>query len=76
MRYRIEFLTETARESSVCYSRTLRTSDLKLAQLQALAWSGKAAMEYGAGGFQIRDLAAKGRIVVLEALDGQPPSIH
>lgn len=75
MRYRIEFLTEATEESSVCYAREPRCADLKLLRFQAAAWSGAVKRKYGAGGFQIRDLDADGRIVALEVID-VPPSIH
>lgn len=76
MRYRIEFLREAAEEESVCYVRALRAPDPGLAQLQAQAWSGSAQRNFGAGGFQIRDLDNAGRIVALEAFAGPGPTIH
>ena len=76
MRYRVEFLREATEEDSVCLARFPRTAHLRLAEMQALAWSSKACRDYGAGGFQIRDLNANGRIVAVEAFNGAPPAIN
>lgn len=76
MRYQIEFLREPADQDSVCLARAPRTAHLRLAEIQAQAWSGGACRDYGASGFQIRDLHANGRIVALEAFRVVPPSIN
>jgi hypothetical protein len=76
MRYRIEFLKEATLESSVCHKRSVSAADLERVCLQAQVWSGEARTQYGAGGFQIRDLTAKGEIVAIEAFDGPAPTVH
>ena len=76
MRYRIEFLREATLESSVCHKRSVRAADLERACLQAQVWSGEARRTYGAGGFQIREVGAKGEIVAIEAFDGPAPTVH
>jgi hypothetical protein len=74
MRFKIEFLREATEAHSVCHARSLRARDLNLVQLQAYAWSKGAKQKFGAGGFQIRWLDA--RIVMIEAFDEPPPSVH
>lgn len=76
MRFRIEYLTETTEQNSVCHSRSLQAANLTLVQYQAHAWSAKARVKYGAGGFQVRDLADNGRIVALETFDGPIQRVH
>jgi hypothetical protein len=76
MRYRIEYLTETTEQNSVCHSRSLASSNLTIAQFQAHAWSAKPRTKYGAGGFQIRDLADSGRVVAIETFDGPVEQVH
>lgn len=76
MRFRIEYLTETTEQNSVCHSRSLHAQNLTLVAFQAHAWSSKARTKYGAGGFQIRDLADNGRIVALETFEGPVESVH
>jgi hypothetical protein len=76
MRFKIEFLREATEAHSVCHARAVRARDLKLAQLQAYAWSQGAKQKFGAGGFQIRWLDDNARIVMIEAFDGPPPSVH
>jgi hypothetical protein len=76
MRFRIEYLTETTEQNSVCHSRSLAAQNLVLVQFQAHAWSGKPRLKYGAGGFQIRDLADNGRIVALETFEGPVQRVH
>jgi hypothetical protein len=76
MRFRIEYLTETTEQNSVCHSRSVQSANLILAQFQAHAWSTKPRREHGAGGFQIRDLTDNGRIVALETFDGPVEWIH
>ncbi len=76
MRYRIEFLREATEEQSVCHVQSLRATDLNLVQFQAHAWSAEVQRNFGAGGFQIRDLDDNGRIVALEAFEGPGPTVH
>jgi hypothetical protein len=68
MRYVIEYLTETTEEHSVCLAMP---TDGELARVEAearVAGPG-AAMQFGADGFQIRDLNEGGRIVVLSTFE-------
>lgn len=76
MRFRIEYLTETTEQNSVCHTRSLQEANLTLVAFQAHAWSTKARAKYGAGGFQIRDLADNGRIVALETFEGPITYVH
>ena len=76
MRYRIEYLIEASEQNSVCHTRSLKHSNLIVAQFQAHAWSARPRTEHGAGGFQIRDLADNGRIVALETFQGPVQRIH
>lgn len=76
MRYRIEFLRDATLDSPVCHKRSVSAADLERACLQAQVWSGDARKTYGAGGFQVRDLAAQGEIVAIEAFDGPAPTVH
>jgi hypothetical protein len=76
MRFRIEYLTETTEQNSVCHTRSLREGNLLLVSIQAHAWSARPRERYGAGGFQIRDLADNGRIVALETFTGPVQSVH
>jgi hypothetical protein len=76
MRFRIEYLTETTEQNSVCHSRSLQAQNLSLVAFQAHAWSAKARTKFGAGGFQIRDLADNGRVVAIETFDGPVQYVH
>ncbi len=76
MRYRIEFLKETTEEGAVCLVRAPLDVELNTARLQAYVWSAVVREEYGATGFQIRDLRNQGCIVTLEDFDGPPPTVH
>jgi len=76
VRYRIEFLNETAMEGVVCHVRPPLDTELATARLQAHVWSAAVREEHGATGFQIRDLRNQGCIVTLEDFDGPPPLIH
>jgi hypothetical protein len=76
MRYRIEFLKETTEENSVCQARAPLDVELATARLQAHVWSADVRENYGATGFQIRDLRNDGCVVTVEDFDGPPPSIH
>jgi hypothetical protein len=76
VRYRIEFLRETADEGAVCEVRPPLDAELATVRLQAHVWSATVRDEYGATGFCIRDLRNEGCIVTLEDFDGPPPTIH
>jgi hypothetical protein len=76
MRYRIEFLNESAEEGAVCLVRPPLDVELQTARLQAQVWSATVRQDYGATGFRIRDLRNQGCIVTIEDFDGPPPSIH
>jgi hypothetical protein len=68
LRYRVEFLTETTQEESVC-STLAAGHDLTTAEWCARVRGAEARLRFNAGGFQIRDLEDKGRIVALESFD-------
>ncbi len=68
MRYRIEFLTETTDEHSVCQSGDIE-GDLLRAEMQARMQGQRMREALQADGFQIRDLNDGGRIVALESFD-------
>lgn len=68
MRYRVEFLTETTQEKTVC-STIAAGADLTAAEWYARVRGAEARQKFNAGGFQIRDLEDKGRIVTLESFD-------
>lgn len=76
MRFRIEYLTETTEQNSVCHTRSMQESNLSLVALQAHAWSMKPRARYNAGGFQIRDLSDNGRIVAIETFEGPIERVH
>jgi hypothetical protein len=76
MRFRIEYLRETAEQDSVCHSRSLADHNLLLVSLQAHAWSGRPRTKFGAGGFQVRDLDNGGRVIAMETFDGPVQSVH
>lgn len=76
MRYRIEFVRETADENAVCQVRPPLDGELAVVRWQALVWGARARLAYGATGFRIRDMRNDGRIVTLEDFSGPPPSIH
>ena len=65
MRYRVEFLNETTEEASVCHAAETN-DELEVAEMRAFLAAGRMRKEFGAEGFQIRDLKSEGRIVVLE----------
>jgi hypothetical protein len=65
VRYRVEYLTETTEEETVCVSIDAEC-DLATAAWFARARGVDARKRYNAEGFQIRDLTDDGRIVALE----------
>lgn len=68
MRYRVEYLTETTEEETVCVSIDA-DCDLVTAEWFARARGVDARKRYNAEGFQIRDLDDAGRIVALETFE-------
>jgi hypothetical protein len=71
MRYKIEYLTETTEEDSVCWRDPVLASTLELAGDSAWAKGAWAYTEVAARGFQIRDMDRDGDIVAIE--DFPPP---
>ena len=68
MRYRVEFLSEASQEASVCH--VAETNDeLEVAEMRAILAAARMRKDFGAEGFQIRDLKSEGRIVALETFD-------
>jgi hypothetical protein len=65
VRYRIEYLTETTEESSICHAVEAE-GYLDGVELLAQVQAPKVKLRYGADGFQVRDLGADGRIVILQ----------
>ncbi len=68
MRYRVEFLSETTQEASVCHAAETN-DELEVAEMRAILAAARMRKDYGAEGFQIRDLTSQGRIVLLETFD-------
>ena len=68
MRYRIEYLMQTARGDAVCQTAEAE-GNLELAELLARLNGENMKLAFHAGGFQIRDLEDGGRIVALESFD-------
>jgi len=68
MRYRVEYLWETAATQAVCHAAEV-DGNLDSAELQARLGGPTAQKMFGAGGFQIRDLEDGGAIVALETFD-------
>ena len=68
MRYRVEYLIETSEQHSVCYV-TDAEGDLDSVEFLARVSAADAAAQYGARGFQIRDVANNDRIVALQPFD-------
>lgn len=68
MRYRVEYLTETTEESSVCHV-TDAEGDLDSVEFMARVRGADAAAQFGASGFQIRDVANRNQIVALQTFD-------
>jgi hypothetical protein len=68
VRYRVEYLTETTEEETVCVSIDANC-DLATAEWFARARGADARKRHRAEGFQIRDLDDAGRIVALETFN-------
>jgi hypothetical protein len=68
MRYRVEYLTETTEDETVCVAIDAEC-DLVTAEWFARARGADARKRYKAEGFQIRDLDDAGRIVALETFE-------
>lgn len=76
MRFRIEYLTETTEQNSVCHARSVKARNLTVVAFQAHAWSSKPRDHHHAEGFQIRDLTDNGRIVAIETFEGPVERVH
>lgn len=68
MRYRVEYLSETTEEVSVCHTAD-SNDELEVVEMRAFLAASRMRREFGAEGFQIRDLKSQGAIVVLETFD-------
>jgi hypothetical protein len=68
VRYRIEYLMQTAEGDTVCQTAEAE-GNLELAELQARLNGENMRRAFDAGGFQIRDLEDGGRIVALESFE-------
>ena len=68
MRYRVEYLLETTEEVSVCHSADTN-DELEVVEMRAFLAASRMRREFGAEGFQIRDLKSHGAIVALETFD-------
>jgi hypothetical protein len=66
VRFKIEYLTESTDEKTVCYARFVRVETLDEGGHDAWEGSFIARRMFGARGFQIRDLMRNGDIVALE----------
>jgi len=67
VRYRVEYLIETAEERSVCH--IAETNDeLEIAEMRAFLGASRMRRDFGAEGFQIRELTS-GSIVMLNSFD-------
>lgn len=64
MHFRIEYLTETTREDSVCAAFMSDAKSIQAAELDAMAHADDAKAK-GATGFQIRHLNAVDRVVAI-----------
>jgi hypothetical protein len=64
MSYRIEYLTETTREDSVCHAIDVASGTLDSVEAQAMAHS-EAARQHGATGFQIRHVNAVDKVIAI-----------
>ena len=65
MSYRIEYLTETTEENTVCHSVLSHGTDLESAEREAFAHAEVARQKFGATGFQIRHLNAVDEVVTI-----------
>ena len=68
MRYRVEYLTATTEDASVCHV-TDAEGDLDSIEFMARVRGADAAVQYGASGFQIRDVDNRNQIVALQTFD-------
>lgn len=69
-RFRIEYLTETTEEDSVCQVVTPNGATIDAAAEVAFKGFASARAAFGAGGFQIRDMSTEdAKIVALETID-------
>jgi hypothetical protein len=65
MNFRIEYLTETTREDSVCHSIIAHGHTLDTVEAEAFAHA-DAAKAHGATGFQVRHLNAADKVVAIK----------
>lgn len=67
MRYRVEFLSETMEEASICH--IAETNDeLEVVEMRAFLAASRMRRDFGAESFQIRELMS-GAIVILNSFD-------
>jgi hypothetical protein len=71
MSYRIEYLTETTREDSVCHAINSVGDTLESAEAEAFANAGKAKRR-GSTGFQIRHINAVDEVVAIANFKDAP----
>jgi hypothetical protein len=69
MSYRIEYLTETTEDESVCHTLLSQSEDVEGAAAEAFAKAGLAKDLFGATGFQIRHLNAVDEVVAIANFD-------
>ncbi len=69
MSYRIEYLTETTDEGTVCHSMQSSGGDLDAVEREAFANADMAKDRYGATGFQIRHMNAVDKVVAIAEFD-------
>lgn len=76
MSLRIEYLTDTTDETSVCHAFVSKSSILEDAEAEAIEKAGPA-KEKGATGFQIRHLNAVDKVVAIaDFTDTRPEASH
>jgi hypothetical protein len=71
VRFRIEYLTETTDENSVCHAKVVGVFGLDEAKREAWLAFQPVRTLFGANGFQIRDIERGGEIVALEDGSGE-----
>lgn len=71
MSYRIEYMTETAQEDSVCHTLLAHSSKLDGAAAEAFEKADVAKDLFGATVFQIRHMNAVDKIVVIANFDDE-----
>lgn len=71
MSYRIEYMTETTEEDTVCHTLLAQSSKLEAAAAEAFEKADVAKELFGATGFQIRHMNAVDKIVVIANFDDE-----